>query len=152
MNARTLVRGLVSSSTSPSALAGHDVSLHVALLCICLWTPALHAHHAPALYDMTRTVTVAGTVVEFVWEQPHTWLRIAAADEAGNETLWSLEGMHPDFLGRRGWSRHTIASGDVVEVTFLPRKDGSRSGMVLEVELPDGTRKVMATRPGAERQ
>ena len=38
--------------------------------------PALQAHHAPAVFDQTRTIVVEGTVTEFVWSNPHSWIRV----------------------------------------------------------------------------
>ena len=123
--------------------------LRIGLIAFWLSVQPVAAHHAPALYDLSTTVTIKGTVSAFEWVQPHTWLRVTAVDEAGAHVDWSLEGMHPGFLGRRGWSRHTLAPGDVIEARFLPRRDGTPSGMLLDVVLPDGTRKVMAIRTQA---
>ena len=34
------------------------------------------AHHAPAIFDQTKTIVIEGTVTEFVWQNPHSWIRM----------------------------------------------------------------------------
>ncbi len=54
-------------------------------------TPAF-AHHSFAMFDATKTVTLKGTVKEFEWTNPHSWLRITVSDEkTGKPALWALE-------------------------------------------------------------
>ena len=110
------------------------------------------AHHSPAIYDLSHEQTITGTVVDFEWVAPHTWVTVNAADDAGAVTTWSLEGMNPSYLGRRGWNRSTLNPGDRIEVTFYPRKDGTLAGMFLRGKLADGTVKVMAISPEVNTQ
>jgi hypothetical protein len=105
---------------------------------------AAFAHHAPAMYDTSRQLVMTGTVTAFEWTEPHTRVEITVVDAGGTEASWSLEGMTPAYLGRRGWSRDTLEPGDRIEVVFFPRKDGASGGMFVRATLPDGTVKVMA--------
>ena len=36
----------------------------------------LSAHHSPVMFDMTKTQTLEGTVVEFAWTNPHSSIQI----------------------------------------------------------------------------
>jgi hypothetical protein len=119
------------------------------LLIVGMLLPGLPsvAHHAPAIYDLENERTLTGTVVTFEWVQPHTWARVTTIDTAGKETMWSLEGMSPDYLGRRGWNRSSLRPGDVIEVDYFPRRDGTPIGMFIRARLPDGSLKVMAISP-----
>jgi len=87
---------------------------------------------------------MTGRVIAFEWVQPHTWTTIAVTDSDGTQAVWALEGMSPAVLGRRGWNRYTLSPGDVIEVAFFPRKDGSPEGMFIRARLADGSLKVMA--------
>ena len=49
---------------------------------------AVHAHHAAAMYETEKTVTVSGTVEEFEYVNPHAWLYVVVTDDKGEETLW----------------------------------------------------------------
>jgi hypothetical protein len=102
------------------------------------------AHHAPAMYDLGEEVVVTATVTAFEWAEPHVAVGIVVSAEDGTQAPWSLEGMSPSYLGRRGWTRYTLKQGDRIEVTFFARKDGTNGGMFIRATLPDGSLKVMA--------
>jgi hypothetical protein len=93
--------------------------------------PAL-AHHSFAMYDADRTITLQGTVKEFEWVNPHSWLRVMAKDErTGKPVLWTLELGAPSQLIATGIYANSFKPGDATSVTFHPRKDGSRAGLVV---------------------
>jgi hypothetical protein len=114
------------------SLAGVAASLFVA--------PAL-AHHSFAMFDATKTVEMAGTVKEFQWTNPHSWLQVNVTDQQGVTKEWSLEMGSPGGLARNGWRPKTVVPGDKVTVKIHPLKDGTAGGQLLSVVLPDG--KVM---------
>jgi Family of unknown function (DUF6152) len=89
------------------------------------------AHHGFADYDMTRHDTIVGKVRAFQWTNPHTWLWLDVPDGKGGITLYAFEGMSPNYLGRRGWSRHSLEAGDKITVSFFPFKDPSKHGGTL---------------------
>ena len=90
------------------------------------------AHHSFAMYDANRTMTLQGTVKQFEWVNPHSWLRVMATDErTGKPALWTFELGAPSQLTATGIYANSFRPGDVVSVTFLPRKDGSRTGLVV---------------------
>jgi len=112
--------------------------------------PAL-AHHSFAAFDLTQEKTVTGTVANFQWTNPHTFVWIDVPTAGGGTEKWGIEGMSPNFLERRGWSKNTLHPGDKVTVTFHPTKSG-HGGSFVRVKLPDGTsRDMMGTPPGAAR-
>jgi hypothetical protein len=102
-----------------------------------LTMPAL-AHHSAAMFDPTRTVTVDGTVKEFQWTNPHSWLQLVAADDAGGTKEWSLELVSLNVLSHNGWKPTTLKPGDKVTVAFHPLKNGDPGGMGVSVTFPDG--------------
>jgi hypothetical protein len=90
------------------------------------------AHHSFAMYDANRTMTLQGTVKQFEWVNPHSWLRVMATDErTGKPVLWTFEMGAPSQLTTTGIYANSFKPGDVVSVTFFPRKDGSRTGLVV---------------------
>jgi len=97
------------------------------------------AHHSFAAFDITTQKTVSGTVKKFDWTNPHTWVWIDVVNEQGVTETWGIEGMSPNYLARRGWSRSTLKVGDKITVTVRPMKSGEKGGMW-----------VTATRPGGE--
>jgi hypothetical protein len=105
---------------------------------LSLAAPAL-AHHSFAMFDADKTVELEGTVKEFQWTNPHSWLQVLVTDESGREVEWSLEMGSPGALARSGWRPRTVSPGDHVTVSIHPLKDGSSGGQFLTATLPDGT-------------
>jgi hypothetical protein len=99
--------------------------------------PAL-AHHSFAMFDADKTIELKGTVKEFQWTNPHSWLQVMIPDEKGVPHEWSLEMGSPGGLARAGWRPKTVVAGDMVTVSIHPLKDGSHGGQLLKVTLPDG--------------
>ena len=109
-----------------------------ALVVAAFAAPAL-AHHSFAMFDADKTVTLSGTVKEFEWVNPHSWLRVMVNDEkSGKPALWALELSSPSRLITMGMHANSVKPGDVVTVTFHPMKDGSRGGQFIQAKLPDG--------------
>jgi hypothetical protein len=105
-------------------------------------TPAM-AHHSFDMFDMTKQVTITGTIKEFQWTNPHTWTWVDVPNDKGGVDTWGIEGMSPNFLGRRGWTKHTLNPGDKVTITIYPLKEGKLGGTFLHATLPDGKEMVM---------
>src|SRR5437879_13324789 len=51
----------------------------------------LFAHHGNAAYATGTKITVKGTVTEWVWANPHCWLKFDAKDDKGEVEDWILE-------------------------------------------------------------
>ena len=111
------------------ALAGMAVA--------ALAAPAF-AHHSFAMFDQSKLVTMLGTVTEFEFVNPHTWLHLAFVNDKGEASTWSFEAGSVAQLVRLGWSKDSFKVGDKVEVGFRPLKDGSRGGQLMSVKLPSG--------------
>jgi len=99
------------------------------------------AHHSAAMFDFgpDKQKTIEGVVKDFQWTNPHTWIVLSVKNEAGQTEEWGFEGMSPNWLGRHGWSRHTLQPGAGIAMGFAPLRDGRKGGFTLTVHLPDGT-------------
>ena len=67
-------------------------------------------------------------------------------DKNGVDT-WGFEGMSPNYLGRRGWTKSTLKPGDKISVTFRPLRDGSKGGMFVSAARPNGEMLRMTGEP-----
>lgn len=119
------------------------VNAALALASLLGFSSVASAHHSFAPFDMESEKTIEGDIVEFQWTNPHTWTWLNVKNEDGSVTRWGLEGMSPNFLGRRGWTRETLKPGDHVKVVIHPLKNGDPGGTFLRATLADGTEKVM---------
>jgi hypothetical protein len=100
------------------------------------------AHHSTVPFDTTKQTTLTGIVKEFDWTNPHTWIWINVPNDKGGMDLWGVEGMSPNYLGRRGWTKSTIKPGEKITIVGRPMKDGSKAAMFMSATLADG--KVMS--------
>jgi hypothetical protein len=83
------------------------------------------AHHGfVSWFDMSRSVTVKGTVTGFDWTNPHAYIYLDVKNEKGAVEEWRIELGAPGMLARAGWRRDTLKSGDEITAIGNPSKDG----------------------------
>jgi hypothetical protein len=120
-------------------------AISLAAVAVAAFTAPAFAHHSFAMFDATKSVTLQGTVKEFEWTNPHSWLRVMVNDEkTGKPVLWALELSSPARLTTIGLHSNSVHAGDVVSVTFHPMKDGTRGGQFIQATLPGGKEIVRA--------
>ena len=104
-----------------------------------LWlTAPLLAHHGAASFDTTRELTLKGSVTEWIWANPHCFLKFDAKDDTGTVRNWAVEVSNPTDMTRLGWARTSFKGGDEVTVTLQPVKSGAPVGRLRSVVLPNG--------------
>jgi hypothetical protein len=96
------------------------------------------AHHSFAMFDAGKLVTVAGSVKEFQWTNPHAFILMMVANSDGQVEQWSIEMGGPGGLARQGWVPKTLKPGMNISVIMHPLREG-HGGQFLAVTLPDGT-------------
>jgi hypothetical protein len=96
------------------------------------------AHHNAAGVDQTKTVTLEGTVKEFKWANPHSYLEVEVQNSSGKIEVWDLEMQPPFILVPAGWKSSTLKFGDKIKFTARPMKNGDPGGLFVSVTLPDG--------------
>jgi hypothetical protein len=97
------------------------------------------AHHSAAMFDRDKQVSLAGTIVQFEWTNPHSWIQIDVPNENGSVDRWSVECNSPNNLVRMGWKSTSLKPGDKVTILIHPLRNGDRGGSFLSVTLPDGS-------------
>jgi uncharacterized protein DUF6152 len=105
---------------------------------VLLTGTAVSAHHSSAGIDRTKTVELTGTVRQFGWTNPHSWMEVDVPDQKGGTVTWKVEMTSPAYLVRAGWKSTTVKQGDEVKVTVRPLRDGSPGGLFVSVLLADG--------------
>lgn len=102
----------------------------VALLAIVAGTlgTAAQAHHSRASFDEQHLATLSGTIKEFRYTNPHSWILLLVPNGKGGEDVWELEGNNVNALVRQGWTSNTLVEGMKVKLLIAPRVDGTIGG------------------------
>ena len=108
---------------------------------------SVSAHHSFAVFDLTTQKSIEGTVKKVDWTNPHVWVWVDVPTTGGASETYGFEGMSPNYLARRGWSRTTLQTGMKVTVQYRPLKDGKPGGMLVSAKLPTG---LLLTGGGAQ--
>jgi Family of unknown function (DUF6152) len=107
--------------------------------------PALAHHGSRALYNMSKQVTLTGTVTYFAWQNPHVYVLFDVKDSDGHVAHWGAETYSPTVLERDdGWSQSTLKHGQEITITVWPAKTGALRGYISKVVI-DGKTYVIAT-------
>lgn len=119
--------------------------LTLAALAGAVSSPAF-AHHSQAMFEMTKCVTMDGTVRAFEYSFPHSWLWIEVPKDDATAT-WAFEFAAPTQMIEidKRWNRNIVRKGDKITVQFSPNKNGGSSGALHSLLLSDGTKLLAAT-------
>jgi hypothetical protein len=98
----------------------------------------VEAHHSVAMFDLTKNVTIQGTVKEFQFTNPHSWLQVMVTGADGTAVEWDFEAQGPSSLLRVGIKAKTFSPGDKVTVVAHPMKDGRTAGALITATAADG--------------
>ena len=86
------------------------------------------AHHSFAMFDTDHPADLQGTVQEFKFTSPHTFILLQVKGDDGATTVWNLEGASPSALVREGWGSKTLKAGDELKMKVDPLRSGAPGG------------------------
>jgi Family of unknown function (DUF6152) len=96
----------------------------VFLVVAALSASAASAHHSfAATYFVDQEITVEGTLTQFLYRNPHSFVKVDAKDDKGNVQTWSIEWGGGAQLTQEHVTRDTLKPGDHVIVTGNPGRD-----------------------------
>jgi Family of unknown function (DUF6152) len=96
------------------------------------------AHHGTANYDMTKVVTLKGTVTDFQFINPHTLILFDVKNDQGVIEHWQAEATSPNHLVRAGWSKDIIKAGEQISISGFRAKNGSTVMRFQKMVLANG--------------
>src|SRR2546430_12305799 len=115
----------------------YRLMMAMAILAVLISVQPAAAHHSGAGFDGTKVIEIKGTIKEFQFKNPHTWIQILV-DDAGKITEWSLEWGSPNQLGRMGYRPTTFPSGAKVTIRLNPVRNGTPAGGFIAAQFEDG--------------
>ncbi len=118
------------------------VSLTAVALAMCGVNSA-NAHHGFAFeFDVEQQGTVAGTVTEVRYTNPHVVYMLDVETEDGTTEEWLIRTHNVGVMTRLGWDPDTIQAGDRIEVSGSLGRGGTRRVSMDSVVLADGSVRV----------
>jgi hypothetical protein len=113
-----------------------------ALSCIFVFGLGLanpaYAHHSMNGFDRAKTINITGTVKQFKWANPHSWIEVEIVNDKGVPELWNLEMTAPGILARAGWKSTMLKPGDKATFGVHPMVNGDIGGQFVSVTFADG--------------
>jgi hypothetical protein len=115
------------------------IALLAAIVLLPLWVSPVLAHHGNAAWSTTE-ITIKGTVVDYLWRNPHVLLMWTTTDENGKTVQWTGEVASPEsMMADDGWTKQTFKTGDEIILTLRPAKSGVPNGVIDQIKRADGT-------------
>ena len=105
---------------------------------LCALATAASAHHSGAMFDQAKTITLAGTVKEYQFTNPHVWIALMVPDARGKPVPWRIEGDGPQIMARIGLKPKALQAGEKVTLKAHPLRDGRPGGSFIALTLADG--------------
>jgi hypothetical protein len=124
----------------------HRLPLWIAAILMLASSAASAHHNMSAIYDFNDKITMTGTLSKMDWRNPHIELIVETKNGAELQ-VWSLEGPSPSFFREREIGRADVEAAITKKVTAEASRarDGSRSGLLRTMTLPNG--KVLSACP-----
>jgi hypothetical protein len=111
---------------------------YVLLLAVGALAQSAGAHHSPVMFDQSKPVTLTGTVRQFQWTNPHSYVQLVVKNAEGQDEEWNIEMAAPTYLYNLGWRPGTLKNGDTVTLTVAPLRKGGNGGLLLKATMADG--------------
>jgi hypothetical protein len=94
------------------------------MLAVFLLGGQASAHHSfAATYQVDKVLTIKGKMVQFLYRNPHSFVKVEAADDTGEVQTWSIEWGGGAQLNHDHVTRETLKAGDYVIVIGNPGRD-----------------------------
>lgn len=104
-----------------------------AVLAACGLTATALAHHSfTATYDEKEQIAIEGTLVRFMYRNPHSIVHVLVEDEAGAKQRWAVEWGGASTLALQGVPGEILKPGDEVVITGNPGRNAIDHRMKLQ--------------------
>jgi hypothetical protein len=123
---------------------------HGLWLCWALALPtATWAHHSVvATYDTKKSISISGNVQSLQLANPHSYLVVEVPEPGGKPTRMRGEMTAVGLLRRAGWTEHSLAIGEHVQLTGSPARYSATDFYVTSVTKANGSH--LALLPGGQ--
>ena len=115
-----------------------SILLYTLIGFVCI-SGSISAHHSAEMFNRDEIVTLTGTVKEFRYINPHSWLIVDIDNDDGTITTWGFEGEGPQDMMHGGVQKGDLPPGAKITITGNPMRDGRPAAMWQTIIKEDGT-------------
>lgn len=90
------------------------------VLALLAVTPASAHHSFAATYFVDKTITIEGSVAQFLFRNPHTFVHVEVKDASGKPVRWAAEWAAGTALTQQGVGREALKAGDQLVLVGNP--------------------------------
>jgi hypothetical protein len=107
----------------------------LAIAAALLSSLSVQAHHSfGGTYDVGKTITITGKMVQVTLRSPHSFLYVEVEDPGGSVQRWMIEGAGTAQFAKQGIDKDAFKIGDPVEVVANPsRSPNSTRGRLIKI-------------------
>jgi len=116
----------------------NTIRLSLACALVVFMSASALGHHSPAVFDRTKEVKLVGSVKEFRWSNPHSFIELDVKNDKGETETWAIEMNPPSYLVKAGWKSSTIKPGETVTVMINPLRTPEKVGKFVSITLSTG--------------
>jgi len=115
-----------------------SVAIAAGVVAAALVLAPVYGHHSASMFEPTKTVTISGTVKEFQYTNPHSWLIVDVRNADGTVTTWGFAAEGPSTLMRAGIRKSDLSPGTKLTITGHPMRDGRPAATWINATRADG--------------
>ena len=120
------------------------VTIVAALFLAATMAAPLSAHHSHAMFDLTKVVTLEGTITGVRFANPHVFLQVRVTRKDGttlsSPETWAVEMSTVQNQTQRGLTPNVLTYGAAIVVKLNPLFSGEHSGNYTSVVSINGVK------------
>jgi len=119
------------------------LSVFLLLVLLIGAVPVLAHHSFAAHYDMQKSITIQGTLVNVRLTNPHSWFFVDVKESDGTMSRWAFEAGTPGGMIRNGYKATELPPGTVVTIAGFASRDKQKVGMLQRLTTAAGKNYAM---------
>jgi hypothetical protein len=117
------------------------LALGALLLALSGLSPVAAHHSVPGQFDVSKPMTLTGTISKVDWINPHIYVHLDVKDGKGAVTTWALATLPTAMMRRSKITRASLTGkpGEMVTIRAVPARDGTKNlGWINKITYADG--------------
>jgi hypothetical protein len=139
IRARALTRSGSGNTLRTMQRRLRGLLLALILVMAPLAVPSAH-HSVTGQFDMSRSLTLKGTISKVDWINPHPYVYLEVRDANARVKTWALSTLPIPMLRKAGLTKEALFGkpGEVVTIVAFPARNGKDLGWITRITYSDG--------------